>query len=200
MVDESIIIAIGPVATVLEDLGVAYYICGSVASSMHGMPRATNDIDAVAALKQEHVEEFVARLKDDYYLAPPAIRKAISRFGSFNLIHHESGYKVDIFITGRRAYDSEAMSRRFYQPFEEEPFEISFWIAAPEDVLLSKLDWFRKGGEVSNNQWHDILGICKIQQPNLDQGYLRSWAGELKVDDLLRLAFLDSGIESKEQE
>ena len=200
MVDETIVSAIRPVAAALEELGITYYICGSVASSMHGYPRATNDIDAVATLKSEHVAPFVARLQANYYIAPSAMREAISRFSSFNLIHHETGYKVDIFLTGRRPYDTEAMSRRTYQPFEEEPVEVSFWIATSEDVLLAKLEWYRKGGETSNRQWNDILGICKIQQPNLDIGYLRYWAAELKVDDLLQRAFSDSGIESKEQE
>jgi hypothetical protein len=66
-------------------------------------------------------------------------------------------------------------------------------VATPEDTLLAKLEWYRSGGEVSERQWRDVLGIMMVQGNKLDLAYLRQWAKELKVSDLLERALLDAG-------
>jgi hypothetical protein len=84
-------------------------------------------------------------------------------------------------------------------PFDNatEPLHSGFeaYVQAPEDAVLSKLDWYRRGGEVSENQWRDVLGMLRQQAERLDVGYLRMWAGELGVADLLDRACREAGVQ-----
>jgi hypothetical protein len=175
------------VTRLLDALDVSYVIGGSVASTVHGLIRTTVDVDLVADLRPDNVTHFVAALSDQFYVDEPTIREAIARRSSFNLIHLQSMVKVDVFLPGNRAFDRQQLARRIAQPVGTDSAE-TLWILTAEDVILAKLDWFRQGGEVSERQWRDVLGVVRLQGERLDLAYLRQWAGALNVADLLEKA------------
>ncbi len=172
------------VIAVLENLGVRHHVGGSFASSIHGVPRQTRDLDLVAELMPGHVAAFAALLQADFYLDEEAMRRAIERRSHFNLIHHATGFKVDLFVSGAGAFDRAEMERAAPYPLGEDPPR-SVLIKSAEDTLLRKLAWYRLGGEISDRQWSDILGIVRTQAGRLDSSYLRAWATPLDVADLL---------------
>lgn len=188
--------AITPIVEALEQLGVNYHIGGSVASSIHGIIRATIDADLVANLELKHVHPLVKLLEADYYIDEDAVRDAVKRRGSFNAIYLDTMLKVDVFIPKSRLFDREELRRSQLQPLIEG--SRPFYVASPEGTVLNKLEWYRMGGEVSDRQWNDILGVLKVQGTNLDMAYLQRWAAALKVSDLLERALVDAGLaESK---
>lgn len=187
-----VLAAITPIVEALEELGVSYHIGGSVASSIYGIFRATIDADLVANLHLEQVRPLVKRLQADYYIDEDMIRDAIKRRSSFNVIHLDTMLKVDVFIPKTRLFDQEELRRVQQEVLSEgtRPFNI----ASPEGTILNKLEWYRMGGEVSDRQWNDILGVLKVQGTNLDIVYLQHWAANLNVTDLLERAFVDAGL------
>ena len=187
-----ILAAITPIVEALEELGIPYHIGGSVASSLYGLPRLTIDADLVADIRMKHVRPLVEQLETDYYIDEDMIRDAIRRQSSFNVIHQDTILKVDIFISKSRLFDQEELRKIRQEVLSEgtRPFNI----ASPEGTILNKLEWFRMGGEVSDRQWNDILGVLKVQGTNLDIAYLRHWAANLNVTDLLERAFVDAGL------
>ena len=175
----------------LEVLGVRYLIGGSVASALYGVERMTMDADVVADLRPEHVAPLAQWLGQSFYIDVPSILEAMMRQGSFNLIHQATMFKVDIFILKQRPFDQMQLSRRVEQPVAFEP-ERRAYFASVEDTILAKLEWYRLGDEVSERQWRDVLGVIRTQADRLDLGYLRQWANELDVADLLELALVNA--------
>ena len=185
--------ALFPVIGILDTLAVPYYIGGSVASSRLGVPRSTLDVDLVAELRADQVASFIQQLGEDYYISEDAMREAIQRRSSFNIIHQPTMIKVDLFIRKDRPYDIEAQHRATSSTDANDPSRAISW-ASPEDVVLAKLEWYRMGGESSDRQWGDILGVLKVQASTLDLGYLHRWAADLHVADLLQRALDDAGL------
>jgi len=179
------------VTNVLEKMGVRYAVGGSLASSLHGVMRSTLDVDIVADLRVEHIQPLVAALSPDFYADDEMMRDAIEYHSSFNLIHYETSFKVDVFIPKPRQFDQMQLQRRTTAIITKDP-EQSLYVTSPEDVILSKLEWYRMGGEMSDRQWRDILGVLKMKSGNLDLDYLRHWAEELKVSDLLERALTEA--------
>jgi len=180
------------VTSVLEELGIPYLIGGSLASTLYGMVRSTQDSDIVAEMETEHVQSFVAALKNEFFIDDEMIADAVKTNSSFNIIHRDTMFKVDVFIPRPRPFLQSQISRAQKQTFSLES-EVSAKFASPEDTILSKLEWYRMGGEVSDRQWRDILGVLKIRAGELDIDYLRKWAGELNVSDLLERVLNESG-------
>lgn len=178
------IAALVPVAEAFEAMEVNYYIGGSMASSVHGVSRATADADLVADLKHEHVDELVHRIRDQYYVSPESIHQAIDQRGSFNLIHLTTQFKVDVFALKDRLFDWYAARRHEPQQLLS-GVDRRFPIASPEDVVLTKLEWFAKTDQTSSRQWADILNVLRLQRERIDRGYLIQWARELGVADLM---------------
>ena len=187
-----ILAALDPVVKAFEKIGVSYYLGGSVASSAYGIARATLDVDLVADLSAQHVNPLTEMLKADYYIDKEMILDAIKRRSSFNIIHLETMLKVDIFIIKDRPYDGVAFQRKRKDTLDEEQGAAEFYFASPEDIILNKLEWFQMGGKVSERQWHDVLGIMKVQSELMDKEYLRHWAKKLGISDLLEQAFRDA--------
>ncbi len=179
------------VTQTLERLGIPYAVGGSLASSLHGVMRSTLDVDIVADMRLEHIQPLVAALSKEFYADDEMMRDAIQHHSSFNLIHFETAFKVDIFIRKARAFDQMQLERRRKAVIATDP-EQSVYVTSPEDVTLSKLEWYRMGDEVSDRQWRDILGVLKTRAGELDLDYLRKWAQELKVTDLLECALRES--------
>ena len=185
--ETELLAAVAGVVGAFEKLGVDYLVGGSVASSVFGEPRQTVDADLLACLSIRHAEALVRELAGAYYADLPAISTAIQNQGSFNLIHLESMSKVDVFVSWRTPFGRSQLSRREKKSVGQ-VHSLELYFASAEDTVLAKLDWYRKGGEVSDRQWRDLLGVLKVQAGALDQEYLKHWAAELRVAGLLRRA------------
>lgn len=172
------------VIAVLDNLEVPYFVCGSWASSFYGVHRTTNDADIVANLTSSRAPRFVSALEKGFYVDIGAVQEAIATQRSFNLIHYETALKVDIFVLSRQPFQREQMARRKLAQTSSNEDRVMY-LASAEDTILSKLAWFRLGGETSERQWLDVRGVLKVQQPTLDYDYMRKWADDLGVADLL---------------
>lgn len=182
----SVVAALQPVVEAFERLGITYQVGGSVASSAHGSPRSTNDVDVIAELRHEHVGPLCAALGAAFCAPPELPHDAIDRGSRANVLHLDTGFKVDIFVRGEGEYDRLAMARGIGRALA--PGTRTFRRATAEDTLLRKLMWYRQGDEVSDRQWHDVLGVLRLRQRDLDHAYLLLWADRLGVDDLLARA------------
>lgn len=177
--------AFGSVTGALDALGVGWCLTGSMASVHYGVPRATMDVDLVAEMRPAHVRPFREALGAAFYASPEAVGGAVRRRGSFNVIHIDTAMKVDVFVLGDSSYERESFSRRRREVVA--PFGPCF-VPSPEDVLLSKILWYEKGGRVSDRQWGDVLGILRSRGPGMDGEYLERWAADRGVGDLLEAA------------
>lgn len=192
MTGEDLERALGPVIHSLERLGVPCCVTGSLASSLHGVPRASIDADLVADLRPEHVAPLCDRLGEAYYVPRENISRAVEARTSFNVIHLDTMMKVDVFLA-RRPFDQRALARASVARIGG-PAGPDVRAATPEDTVVAKLDWFRKGGEVSERQWSDVAGMLRLAGASLDRAYLEGSAVELGVEDLLRRALADAGL------
>jgi hypothetical protein len=170
---------------------VTYLIGGSLASSLYGSTRATLDADILADLGPEQAQSLQAKLGQEFYLDLEAVREAMRRRGSFNAIHMETAFKIDVFVLQDRPFDRMELERRQRLEVGISPPRYAYF-PSPEDIVLSKLEWYRSGGEVSERQWNDILAVLKVQGECLDLQYLRRWAEELQVPDLLERAIQEA--------
>ncbi len=178
--------AFAQLVAALEEIGVLYAVSGSVAGSAHGAPRSTRDADLIADIRPEHIAPLVARLSDDFYIDAEMIADAIARRASFNVIHYDSSFKIDIFVQAPATARSAELARRQRGSVNGLPV----YLVSPEDLILAKLDWFRQGGEVSEVQWRDVLGVIDVQGEALDRAYLRDQAEQRGLADLLEKALV----------
>jgi hypothetical protein len=185
-----IIQAISPLVTLFERFSIPYYIGGSVASSFHGNRRATQDVDIIAAIQLHHVQTLVKLLENEYYIDAAMIRDAIRHQSSFNLLHNDTGIKIDIFVLKTSAFAQHELSRARQEIIE--PGTRPFYVATPEDIILNKLNWWKMGGGVSTRQWNDIVEVIKRQAHTLDLSYLRQSASSLGIVDILEQALIDA--------
>ncbi len=189
-----IIQAITPLIEVFERFGIPYYIGGSVASSLHGQKRATQDVDIVADMHRKHVQTLVNLLENEYYIDAEMIQDAIQHQSSFNVLHNETGVKVDVFVLKSSAFAQHELQRAIEDVIE--PGSRPFYFASPEDVILNKLSWWKMGGGISTRQWNDLVGVIKRQAHTLDVTYLRQSAPLVGVADSLEQAFTDAGMQT----
>ena len=166
----------------LELIGLDWVIGGSIASSVHGEPRATQDVDIVVDLRAREVNSLVAALDRDYYVDADAVRDAVTTASSFNAVHYRTALKLDFFVAGDDAFEAErlALRQRVEMP------NGFLYVDTAEHTLLRKLEWYRRGGEISERQWRDVQAIARIQGERLDRDRLQLWAGRLGVSDLLQ--------------
>lgn len=171
----------------LDAAGLPYMVVGSVASNVYGEIRTTYDIDIIVDAPWENVQRFIRRLGPDYYVSEDAARVAWERQRMFNIIHIASGNKADIVCRKDTDYDITAFERRG----SEVVFgSIEAQVCTPEDVILAKLNWCRRGE--SERQYRDALGVAKAKRTSLDLEYLEYWAKQLRISDLLAQLFRDA--------
>jgi len=167
----------------LEQCDIPYMLTGSFASNLHGVPRTTYDADLVIEVGQKSLDRFVQQLGRDFYVSLEAAREAVTRRSMFNVVHLETGFKVDFIVRKSRSFSQEEFSRREKANYLGHPR----WFATPEDVILVKLEWSKLGD--SERQFIDALNIAKVQGENLDRAYLTKWAKEIDVEESLEKLF-----------
>ena len=194
MKKNEIIVALEPVIKAFDELGILYYISGSIASSAYGNARATLDVDLVLNLMPQHIQPFIDKLQDKYYIDKEMIVDALRTQSSFNIFHLDTMLKIDIFILKDKPYSRKAFERKIKDKLEDDQDTIGIYLCSPEDIILNKLEWYKLGGEVSERQWLDILGVIKVQSDNLDKEYLKNWAAQLSVYNLLEEVFTECNL------
>jgi hypothetical protein len=197
MLPETLIV-IDTLVSRLDVLGIGYFIGGSVASSMHGIYRATNDADIVVDLSEEKIDALVEALQDDFYVDADMIREALKHNHSFNVIHLPTMVKADLFPPKRTPFGESEWHRRRQEKIRDTEMQ-SVYVASAEDMILQKLNWYRLTGERSDRQWGDVQGMLKVQGTALDFAYLVHWAAELELTDLLDNALIDAGLEKEKE-
>ncbi len=183
MTHSDIALAIQRIIEVFGKLGIQYYISGSVASSNYGAARSTLDVDMVSDLQLHHVPLLIEELQHEYYISEIAIREALQRQSSFNLIHLDTMMKVDVFILRNLPHDQAAFQRKREDHLIGHE-EASVFLGTAEDIVLHKLVWFEQGKRVSEQQWKDILSILRLQGDRTDWDYLEHWVGQLEITDV----------------
>lgn len=187
------ILVVAKLARVFDALGIRYVVGGSVASSLYGIPRATQDVDLVADVRLSHVDAITSALTGDFYVDADMIREAITRRASFNVVHLATMFKADIFILRGDSWSREEMTRARAEQLDLPEGMVTVHFASPEDTLLHKMIWYKLGNQISDRQWSDVLGVFKVQGDALDQDYLSQWAPLLDVQDLLLRARKEQG-------
>lgn len=178
------------VTAALESVGIRYVLVGSFASSIHGMYRATADIDIVTEMTIAQVRPFYEALRNTFYVDEQAMRDAIARGGSFNAIHFDSVFKVDFFVPKGDEFAFSQLTRRELRKVSPDSAE-TVYVATVEDTILAKLRWYRTGNETSETQWRDVIGMLATSRDNLDLQYLGDWSDRLGLTELLQRAFLE---------
>ncbi|MBA3853574.1 MAG: hypothetical protein C0503_04110 [Gemmatimonas sp.] len=177
----------------LERVGVRYVIGGSIASSLHGEPRSTLDVDVVADLLEAQVAAVVAALGDAYYIDPTVALDAVCAGASFNVVHVASTIKVDVFVAGADPFELRRLETAL-EISAPPPLTATLRIDTAEHTLLRKLEWYRRGGEISERQWRDVRAIVALQGQRLNVSELRRWSLHLGVDDLLTRVLAEAGL------
>ena len=181
------------VGSACEHAGFAYLITGSVAGTLQGVIRSTQDIDIVVEMTAWGLAKFVAALGPDFEVDQESLAEAIRTRGSWNVFHLPTMTKIDLFMLTEESFAQASFQRRVSLPLPEGG---ELKVMAAEDLVLQKLLWFRKGGEVSQQQWRDVVGLLNAN-PTLDCKHLDAWAKRLGIDGLLTRARLLTPISLK---
>lgn len=175
---------ISTVVEAIESSGAAYYIVGSVASSLYGMPRSTMDIDIVSDLQESQLAMFFTSLGERCYFDKDYVTEAVRHETSFNVIVLATSYKIDVFVKRRSGYAEVAFSRALPKKIGLHDVSVSYNFASVEDVIIGKLQWYRLGQESNPQQRKDIESMLLLQAKHLDLAYLNKWTSALGVDDI----------------
>jgi hypothetical protein len=184
------IVVLEELTEVLEKLHIAYCLGGSMASSVYGTVRFTQDADITVEPFGPIAEKFFETLKGDFYISMEAMLEALQNRSSFNIIHFATAFKIDIFIQADTDFQKQMLSRARKLRLGNGDKQVSF--VSPEDIILLKLDWFRQSDCTSQRQWLDVQGVLAGQAKSLDFDYLKSWAKKLGLAELLAKALSES--------
>jgi Nucleotidyl transferase AbiEii toxin, Type IV TA system len=167
---------LGIVSDRLDGLTIPFMLTGSFALAYYATPRMTRDLDIVVAMGDADVDRLVTALSPDFYVDAEMARVAVRSERLFNLLHLESGIKVDLIVRKSSEYRQVEFARRRAVAFAT----LRTWIVSPEDLILSKLVWARDSG--SEMQLRDVRQLLATK---VDIAYIRLWAPGLGVEPLL---------------
>ncbi len=182
------------VIAIFEALDIAYAVGGAIASAVHGEPRFTEDVDIAADIRERHVAGLIARLREAFLVPEEQLHRAVRDGTSFSVIHAAAVRKVDVFVVGTQPLRRGQLERRQLVDLGSAQLHV----VSPEDIVLQKLIWYRKGGEVSDRQWRDVLGVLKLQGDRVDVAYLREGARAGDTAALLERALREAGLQPPE--
>lgn len=167
------------IAGCFNRLNIPYFVTGSIASIAYGESRFTNDIDIVADIKKEHIPQILKCFpEDEYYISEESMKNAIYRKFQFNIIHPESGLKVDVVIKKRGEFDKTRFSR--INNFKMDDVGVNF--SSPEDVIIKKMEYYKMGG--SEKHLRDIMGMIKISRELINFEYVETWVSKLYLEEI----------------
>jgi hypothetical protein len=184
-----------PARRALEDLHLPYYLGGSIASSLHGMQQLVQDIDLVVDLGDQVLPSLFAVLRQHYLFNEG---EAVRARTSFPLIHLDSLMKVDVVLPKLEAFDTFMRQLIRCSTLDERYPPIP--LASAMEMLLFKVQRYqrdeqaRTDGMQDDAEWNDILGMLKVQGPDLDLPLLEEWAGTLGMTDTWQRALVDAGL------
>jgi hypothetical protein len=184
MSDQIELSILGHFTGILDSLNIAYAVGGSMASSVYGRVRFTQDADLTVEPFAAKAQQFLELVLKDYYIDADAMYYALDHRTSFNIIHLQTAFKIDLFVRGETEFQRQLIRRRRMVRLSEKE-ETKFAVVSPEDILLLKLTWYVQGGRSSDRQLDDVRGILATQRDSLDFAYLKKWASILEVADVL---------------
>ena len=163
----------------LDRAGIPYMVTGSIASTLHGVPRMTLDLDVVIDPTPETLRVFLDALPSDkLYVDPEAAQQALRQRDQFNVVEPATGWKIDLLIRKDRPFSREEFGRRR----QAEISGVPTYVATAEDMIIAKLEWARASG--SERQLADVAGILAVSGPHLDFAYVKRWVAELGLSDV----------------
>ncbi len=168
------------VIATLEKNNIPYMLTGAIAVNYYGRPRLTHDVDIVVNIEKKHIESIVDAFYQEFYLSSEGIEDAIKHHTVFNIIHHETGLKIDFWMLRDEEYDKTRFSRRESQTI----FDREMYISSAEDMILVKLLWYKES--TSEKHIMDVKGILQVQGESVDNNYLEKWAEKLNVREILK--------------
>ena len=167
----------GRLVEALDRAQIPYMLTGSFASSLHGTPRATQDIDLVIATSLDRLLGFVRSLPADrYYVSEAAAVEAHRNESMFNVVDVMTGWKVDLILRKSRPFSLREFERRS----AEDVGGVRLYVASPEDVIIAKMEWAKRGG--SARQIEDAAGILRVRAGDLDRDYIERWTRDLGLE------------------
>jgi hypothetical protein len=191
MAEEALDVAV-LVSELLENMRIPHVLGGAVASSYYTEWRTTNDVDFAVAMLPGHVERFLARAESNFIVDAEFVMQSGHRM--FTMIHRGTYMKVAMYVRSPRGFFQSQLERARSAPIRRSP-PGSAWIPTHEDIVLQKLSWYKAGGCMSDQQWRDVLNVLKTWRDRMDLAYMRKWAAELEVEDLLDAALSQSRAE-----
>ena len=168
------------ITQLLEAVGIPFMVAGSFASTAHGLPRTTQDLDLVIdPPSAAELEALLASMPaDNYYFDADTARDALRRRSMFNVIDLASGWKIDLILRKNRPFSREEFARRMKMTI----LGVAVFVASPEDTIVAKLEWSKQSGG-SERQRRDVAGILANAADALDRVYIERWVRDLDLDD-----------------
>ncbi len=168
------------VIATLEKNNIPYMLTGAIAVNYYGRPRLTHDVDIIVNIERKHIQSIVDAFHQEFYISPEGIEDAIRHRTAFNIIHNETGLKIDFWMLTEEEYDKTRFSRRKRQTI----FDREIYISSAEDIILIKLLWYKNS--TSEKHVIDAEGILQVQENSIDNNYLIKWAEKLSVKKILK--------------
>ncbi|NNJ10997.1 hypothetical protein EKD04_011705 [Chloroflexales bacterium ZM16-3] len=183
------------VGALLDAQAIRYLVVGSLAAVVHGEYRTTRDIDIVLNLAARDVRALVEGLREGFTFLPSDITDALARLpearadwqqrASFCAYDKATGFQIDVYLSSGRPFEVAQFQRGEVVDIPGEPGG-SLRVASAEDTVLAKLECYKLAP--SDRQWRDVQAILRVQDDSLNHDYLRQWAAELAITDLLEYA------------
>lgn len=161
----------------LDQANIPYMLTGSFAANFYAVPRMTRDIDIVIAIQNSKIDRLFATFHQDFYIDKESIKEAIKHQGMFNIIHNDSVFKIDFVVLKDTAYRSTEFLRKRQVQMDN----VQIWIVAPEDLIISKLDWAKDS--LSKMQLDDIRNLF-LAVNDLDKDYIDMWVRKLELSHI----------------
>ncbi|MGV3617313.1 MAG: hypothetical protein ACO1SV_18455 [Fimbriimonas sp.] len=171
-----------------EALGLRYALGGSLASSIWGQMRQTNDADIVLRLPRSFAPALKEAFASPYLISGSEIEAALEsteEFRTVQVLHMDEAFKIDLFLLRDGEFEATELDRARIVTVAP---GIAIRVYAPENIVIAKLRWYKVGNRVSDRQWNDIVQVLEVQRGQLDEAYLDQWASHFGVRDLLEQA------------
>ncbi|MBS4016104.1 MAG: hypothetical protein KGZ86_06715 [Candidatus Latescibacteria bacterium] len=162
----------------LQKSNIQYMLTGALAINYYGVPRMTHDIDIIIQITSKDIRKIQVLFDNDFFVGEESIRSALAESSMFNVIHKETGYKVDFWILKEDEYNRTAFVRRKECQYQQK----QIYIASPEDMIIIKLEWYKMSD--IDKHYFDVINLYNIQRDNLDEKYIIYWCQKKSLLDL----------------